>query len=117
MRAQWAGVPFVWHAYPQQDGVHAAKLESFLGRLLAGRCRCRCPATGLAAPLHRLWLAWNGVIGPGEEPLPLPPLPEWTVLMRRWRARLEVQADLTTQLIAFVDSLQPTGRPDRTNPV
>ena len=120
VRAQWAGVPFVWQAYAQQDGVHAAKLESFLGRLLADAdadAAADAAAAGVAVPLRRLWLAWNGVAGPGTELPPLPPLPGWNALMRRWRRHLEAQADLTTQLIAFVDSLRPTGEPDRPNPV
>ena len=30
VRAIWAGKPFVWHIYQQDDGVHHAKLEAFL---------------------------------------------------------------------------------------
>lgn len=28
VRAQWAGQPFIWHIYPQHDGVHLEKLEA-----------------------------------------------------------------------------------------
>ncbi len=30
VRALWAGRPFVWQVYPQDDGAHHAKLEAFL---------------------------------------------------------------------------------------
>ena len=35
VRALWAGRPFIWHIYPQDDGAHAAKLEAFLDWLQA----------------------------------------------------------------------------------
>ena len=30
VRALWAGLPFIWHIYPQDDNAHHAKLEAFL---------------------------------------------------------------------------------------
>ncbi len=35
----WAGAPFVWQLYVQDDGAHAAKLDAFLDRFLAGAPR------------------------------------------------------------------------------
>ena len=35
VRALWAGKPFVWQIYPQDDGAHRAKLEAFLDWLQA----------------------------------------------------------------------------------
>ena len=35
VRALWAGQPFVWHIYPQDDNAHHAKLEAFLDWLQA----------------------------------------------------------------------------------
>ncbi|HWT71722.1 MAG TPA: elongation factor P maturation arginine rhamnosyltransferase EarP [Oxalicibacterium sp.] len=32
VRAQWAGKPFVWHIYPQDDKLHHKKLRAFLHR-------------------------------------------------------------------------------------
>ncbi|MDB5962263.1 MAG: hypothetical protein JWP59_3557 [Massilia sp.] len=32
VRAQWAGRPFVWHIYPQDENLHHVKLRAFLGR-------------------------------------------------------------------------------------
>ena len=54
VRAQWAGIPFVWHIYPQHDGVHMQKLRALSA--LYGK--------SLSVKAHQanenLWLAWNG---------------------------------------------------------
>ncbi len=53
VRAQWAGRPFVWHIYPQHDGVHMQKLHAFLKKY----CRGLQPEAADAA--RGLWDAWN----------------------------------------------------------
>lgn len=35
LRAQWAGKPFLWHIYPQEDKAHLEKLQAFLTRYTA----------------------------------------------------------------------------------
>jgi hypothetical protein len=53
VRAIWAGVPFVWQLYVQDDGAHRAKLDAFLDRYLrrrrrglaAARARASCAGT------------------------------------------------------------------------
>jgi uncharacterized repeat protein (TIGR03837 family) len=98
VRAQWAGQPFVWQAYPQDDGAHGPKIEAFLGLALAG-------APTEAAEAIRDWTAaWNGLDDPGA------PLPAWTpglldatrAAIRAWRDQLTGSADLVTRLLAFV---------------
>lgn len=54
VRAQWAARPFVWHIYPQHDGVHMQKLRAFLARYCAG-----LPPEAAQA-LQGLWDIWNG---------------------------------------------------------
>jgi uncharacterized repeat protein (TIGR03837 family) len=54
VRAQWAARPFVWHIYPQAEGVHRAKLAAFLDRYVAGL------DAAAAAAVRRFWRAWNG---------------------------------------------------------
>lgn len=49
VRAQWAGRPFVWHIYPQEENLHHKKLRAFLQRYAAG-----------IDSLARFSLAWNG---------------------------------------------------------
>ena len=53
VRAQWAGRPFVWHIYPQHDGVHLDKLEALCQRYVQG-----LPVEAGAA-VRGLWSAWN----------------------------------------------------------
>ena len=31
VRAQWAGKPFIWHIYPQDENLHHKKLKAFVG--------------------------------------------------------------------------------------
>jgi uncharacterized repeat protein (TIGR03837 family) len=87
VRAMWAGAPFVWHIYKQDDGAHAAKLEALLDRMQA------------AAPLRELWRAWNGL---GPWPATLPGAATWRGACEQWRTALLQQTDLTTQLLQFV---------------
>jgi uncharacterized repeat protein (TIGR03837 family) len=95
VRAQWAGAPFVWQIYPQSDGVHAAKLEAFLARHLAGA------EEPVAQSVAALWRAWNGL----SSPLPAiraGQLAPWHAHVLRWRDTLLAQPDLTTALLQFV---------------
>ena len=98
VRAQWAGKPFVWQAYPQNDGAHGPKIEAFLALALA-------TAEQDAAETLRDWTAaWNGLDDPAA------PLPGWTpqalaatgAAARAWRDQLTASADLVTRLLAFV---------------
>jgi uncharacterized repeat protein (TIGR03837 family) len=84
VRAQWAGKPFVWQIYPQDDGAHAAKLQAFLDRFPA------------VPGLRDLWRGWNG-LGPWPTHLPEP----WSAQCLAWRDVLLAQPDLTTQLMGF----------------
>jgi uncharacterized repeat protein (TIGR03837 family) len=36
VRAQWAGKPFIWHIYPQDENLHHKKLRAFLQRYATG---------------------------------------------------------------------------------
>jgi len=91
VRALWAGLPFVWQAYPQFDGAHRAKLEAMLDRWDA--------PTEVAA----LWRAWNGAAPTGARggwpPLPAPA--PWCAAVRAWRRALLEQPDLCSALTAF----------------
>ena len=87
VRAQWAGRPFVWHIYPQQDDAHVAKLAAFLDHFLAD-----APGA-LAADVRAWWAGWNG-----EAPLPgaLPDARAWAAQCERWRETLAGREDLVT---------------------
>ena len=87
VRAIWAGKPFIWQIYPQDDGAHRPKLEAFLDMLTA--------APALRA-FHRVW---NGL---ANEALPsLTDMPAWRATAGQAQARLAGQRDLTTGLIDY----------------
>lgn len=93
VRAQWAGKPFVWQIYPQDDGAHDVKLEAFLARFLAGA------DAKLAGSVGALWRFWNAM---HADLSTMPTGTQWLHQCAAWRTRLLLQADLTSQLLGFV---------------
>lgn len=98
VRAQWAGRPFVWHIYPQEDGVHLEKLEAFLARFLDGM-----EDLVLARHIRDWHLLVNGALTAqafqtrhaAHWPWPAADrLDAWQRHCERWRERLLTQADL-----------------------
>jgi uncharacterized repeat protein (TIGR03837 family) len=100
VRAQWAGKPFLWQIYPQDDGAHAAKLAAFNRRFLAAA------EPALAAGVEQAAVDWNGLAGRAARPgIALPPPALWRPWQdhcRAWRSQLEALPDLTSTLRAFV---------------
>lgn len=87
VRALWAGHPFVWQIYPQDDGAHAAKLQAFLDRF------------GATPDVRAAWRAWNGL----QDPAGIgPDRASWQAQCLNWRKTLLAQTDLTGQLLSFV---------------
>lgn len=92
VRALWAGKPFVWQLYPQEDGAHLNKLEAFLDWL-------RAPDD-----LRQFHLTWNGAV-PAERLL-WPDgtrLAEWQATVESARTRLLGLPSLAEQLLRFVE--------------
>ena len=98
VRALWAGQPFVWQLYPQDDGAHHAKLQAFLDWMQA------------PSGMRRFHEAWNGAQQATLPALAQQDLPEWHACVRAARSRLLTQQDLTSQLLAHVTSHKPGGR-------
>jgi uncharacterized repeat protein (TIGR03837 family) len=96
VRAQWAGRPFIWHIYEQDDDAHWAKLDAFLELYLAGLSE----AAGQA--MTQVWRAWNA----GQDMTQ-----SWNTLQHyrqelaehaeRWCLEQALQDDLTTALVTF----------------
>ena len=59
VRAQWAGKPFLWQVYPQDDGTHAVKLAAFNRRFLSSA------APELGTAIRGAMQGWNGIADPG----------------------------------------------------
>ncbi|RQO55369.1 elongation factor P maturation arginine rhamnosyltransferase EarP [Paucibacter sp. KBW04] len=100
VRAQWAGKPFVWQIYSQDDGAHGPKLEAFMDLWLA-----QAPAE-LAAQWRAAWRRWNGLAPySSAELLTLPPTDTGSSALahaRQWRENLASQPDLLSQLSAHL---------------
>ena len=95
VRAIWAGKPWLWHIYPQDDGAHADKLNALLDQMQA------------PDSLRAAQLAWNNlsdVAGPGQAKPDWSSLPlaEWSAAAHDWRRTLLQADDLSSQLTNFV---------------
>lgn len=96
VRAQWAGRPFIWHIYRQDEGVHLEKLEAFLA--LIGETLDE----PLRSALGDFWLAWNGqgdLVRAWERLDRLSP--QWSARIRNWQHYLTEQTDLAAGLVRF----------------
>jgi len=92
VRAIWAGKPFVWQIYPQDDDAHIAKLHAFLDR--AG-------ASPSVIALHEQWNAAARSAAAVPSPT-LPDMPNWEAAAPALKTELSVLPDLTGALLDFV---------------
>lgn len=96
VRAIWAGRPWLWHIYPQQDDAHHDKLAALCTQLR----RDLAPDTG-STEVER-WCSALTAYGQ-EKPVPwpefLPALPALQRLSQQWASQLSAQPDLATQLV------------------
>ncbi|HEX8610083.1 MAG TPA: elongation factor P maturation arginine rhamnosyltransferase EarP [Telluria sp.] len=100
VRAQWAGRPFIWHIYPQDENLHHKKLRAFLDRYAGG-------LDSLAA----LSLCWNGATPGAADPAPLWPafhaaLPAMHARADEWQRQMLANGDLTSNLLNFASWLR-----------
>jgi len=96
IRAQWAGRPFVWHIYPQEEGAHWLKLEAFLA------CYSQQLPTVSREVLVSFWQAWNG--GAGADvvwPALVQALEGFTQHAEYWCSQQEALSDLAGKLVSF----------------
>lgn len=102
VRAQWAGKPFIWHIYVQDEELHHVKLRAFLQRY----------ADDIQS-LTALSLRWNGAENGSEGLAAL--WQQFTadapIIERRaenWRQQVLAIGDLTSNLLAFCAGQQST---------
>ena len=97
VRALWAGQPFIWQIYPQDDNAHHAKLEAFLDGLQAPESLRQAHRfwNGME---HTAWPTWNDETWEA-----------WSACTTAARARLLLQNTLLVQLMGFVQD--QTSRP------
>jgi uncharacterized repeat protein (TIGR03837 family) len=101
VRAQWAGRPFIWHIYPQDENLHHVKLRAFLQKYAAG-----------LPGLVDFSLRWNGAdeeVRAGWPQLSaslqagIPAIDERNA---EWQARMLANGDLVSNLLDFARSLR-----------
>lgn len=104
VRAQWAGKPFIWHIYPQDENLHHKKLRAFLQRYAAD-----------VESLIALSLVWNGA---GAESVNTSA--DWSALWTsfqadmpkiasrttEWQQEMLKNGDMTSNLIQFARTLR-----------
>jgi uncharacterized repeat protein (TIGR03837 family) len=92
VRAIWAGKPFVWQIYPQDDGVHTVKLDAFLNML------------GAPPSLRDFHRHWNAPDAGAASPRPwqTSDLTAWQQTANGAQARLMANRDLSSSLMEFV---------------
>jgi len=101
VRAQWAGRPFVWHLYPQDEDAHLAKMDAYLTRYEAGL------PESVRSVQRAFWYGWNdgnADMVASSWPalrLALPALHRHGI---RWAAEQAAGIDLATQLVDFCES-------------
>ncbi|MTW11212.1 elongation factor P maturation arginine rhamnosyltransferase EarP [Pseudoduganella eburnea] len=97
VRAQWAGKPFIWHIYAQDENLHHKKLRAFLQRYSAG------------SALDEFSLCWNGA-APGNWPslwkALVTAMPEISAKSAEWQQKILANGDLATNLTKFCASLR-----------
>ncbi|MGK5068016.1 elongation factor P maturation arginine rhamnosyltransferase EarP [Janthinobacterium sp. RT4P48] len=99
VRAQWAGKPFLWHIYLQDENLHHVKLRAFLQRYAVD-------GQGAIASLAQAALAWNGA---GTDALPWTALwpalradmPRISARAQDWQRQMQENGDLASNLLAF----------------
>ncbi|MEI7530489.1 MAG: elongation factor P maturation arginine rhamnosyltransferase EarP [Betaproteobacteria bacterium] len=98
VRAQWAGKPFIWHIYPQEDLVHIDKLNAFLNIYTANSSHSVTGAVQNAMHGEKISLWWKN-------------LDEMTTHAQEWLNFLKIlhkNGDLVTELLEFIQEQQKT---------
>lgn len=102
VRAQWAGRPFIWHIYPQDENLHHVKLRAFLQAY-----------AGEGESLSAFSLHWNGAAQQadwaGLWPRLRADLPALVDGCADWQRRMLLNGDLACNLLKFSRSLAGSG--------
>ena len=102
VRAQWAGKPFVWHIYPQDEDLHHVKLNAFLQRY-----------TATTDTLAEFSLSWNEATKETAEavdwaalwPQFEADLPKIAIMATDWQRQLLGNGDLASNLLKFAKTV------------
>ena len=96
VRALWAGRPFVWQIYEQEDEVHLVKLNAFLERYNSASSAANAKA------IQSMFTAWNTGHGLRDAWLQFTDLQdEIADHAKKWSAKLCESPDLAANLVNF----------------
>ena len=96
VRAQWAGRPFIWHIYPQEEDAHLIKLDAFLARY------CEGLSEESGAELSACWRAWNQCENsPIDWPRIIGARPELAGHAEHWCGQQSALENLAYSLVQF----------------
>lgn len=108
VRAQWAGRPFIWHIYPQDENLHHVKLRAFLEKDTGD--------AGHPDSLADFSLRWNGAAEGGQAVRQADWPALWTSLQAdlptlsarasAWQGLMLANGDLVSNLLNFTRSLR-----------
>lgn len=105
VRAIWAGKPFIWQIYKQEENAHLVKLQAFLDRYMKDL------DPGVAESLAQIHAMWNEGGREGKTASRLwdsflPLLPQLRSHARTWSGNLAGSDDCATSLIRFIRTQQ-----------
>jgi uncharacterized repeat protein (TIGR03837 family) len=98
IRAIWAGKPFVWHIYQQEEDAHMIKLQAFLDIYTQDF------PEELREKLSEFWLGWNRQESVSQDWEYLEEY--WHLLIscnKTWNLSIRKQQDLAQQMVDFVN--------------
>lgn len=101
VRAIWAGKPFIWQPYQQEEGTHLGKLNAFLELFYANFSQKQ-----VLWKAHECWLSGQGLREALRGYLPL--LPAIQAYTAQQSASLSKQKDLASNLVIFIENLEQT---------
>jgi len=96
VRAQWAGKPFLWHIYPQQDKIHLHKLEAFLELYCQNLTK---PANNALRAISQAWNQDDNMKNKWSNMLEL--MPELTENAENWCFQQAKQINIAETLVQF----------------
>lgn len=105
VRALWAGQPFLWHIYPQEDQAHHAKLDAFLDWLQAPAAwrDAMHQLNGIASATSSDGLHQASRAKPGRWPC-AKSLAQWQTCAQQAKSRLLEREDLASALLKYVQA-------------
>lgn len=115
IRAIWAGKPFIWQPYRQEEKAHMIKLAAFLDTFYAD---CDETTKAVSSALHRAWASpaineTASIPDPFSAPIEVRRWQEYINVLDKLRllashqtSRLTAMPDLASNLVRYVEKLQ-----------